>query len=179
MKTYKGIFGLDIDNPVIQIKVEINNFALQVVKGDLECQLNLYDSDNETFLLDPYINSLFFTREKIGVTAENMLTSQIGKFMMETASVLFQNLNSSFFINNIYLVFSIYIFDSYLYPGHNKEKVFTRPVNPPYKRIFGYGLLNLTEMLSQGKIIKGVTTNFDIPIYFIKDYKEENIQEGN
>lgn len=178
MKTYKGIFGLDIDNPVIQMKVEINNFSLQVAKGDLEFQLNLYNFESETFLVDPFINILFFTREKFKMNVENILPSQLGKFMMETASIIFQDLNSSYLINNIYLVLSIFIFDSFLYPTQNKEKSFIHTVHPPYKRVFAYGFLNLTELLSQGKLIKGVPSNFDIPIYFLKEAREENLQEG-
>ena len=178
MKTYRGIFGLDIDNPVIQLKVEINNFSLQQTKGELEFQLNLFNYESETFLVDPFINNLFFTREKFMMT-ESILNKQMGKFMMETISLVFQDLNSSFFINNIYLVFTIYIFDSYLYPGQNKEKTFIPNVHPPYKRIFAYGFLNITEALSQGKLIKGLPASYDIGLYFLREAKEEKIKEGD
>ena len=176
MKTYRGLFGLDIDNPVIQFKVEINDLSLQLAKGELEFQLNLFNLENETFICDPFINTLLFTKEKF--MAGNLINKNMGKFIMETISLIFQDLNSSFFVNNIYLVFTIYVFDSYLYPGQNKEKNFVHNVHPPYKRVLAYGFLNLTELLSQGKLIKGVPLSFDIPLYFLREAKEEKLKEG-
>lgn len=177
MKTYRGIFGLDIDNPVIQLKVEISDLSLHLTKGELEFQLNLFNYENETFLVDPFINTLFFTKEKFRMT-ESIINKQIGKFMMETISLVFRDLNSSFFINNIYLIFTIYIFDSFLYPGQNKEKSMIPNVHPPYKRILSYGFLNLTEAISQGKLIKGLSGSYDVGLYFLKEAKEEKLKEG-
>lgn len=178
MKTYKGAFGLDIDNPVVQFKLDIFNLSLQMTKSDLELQINLFNFESETFLVDPFINNLFFTRERFNIV-EPLIHSNIGKYMMETISIVFQDLNSSFFINNIYLVFTIYIFDSLLYPNQNKKKTFINNVNPPYKRVFAYGFVNLTELIGQGKLIKGVPGSFDVSLYFLRDAKDENLKEGS
>ena len=179
MKTYRTTFGLDIDNPVVQLKVEINNLSLKLAKGDVEFQSNLFNFESESFLVEPFVNNLFFTREKFIINGvEPMLNINLGKFIMETISIVFQDLNSSYFINNIYLVFTIHIFDCYLYPGQNKERGPVPAVHPPYKRVLAYGFLNMTELLSQGKLIKGIPSNFDIGLYILKEPREERLKEG-
>lgn len=70
------------------------------------------------------------------------------------------------------------IFDHYLYPGQEKEKVIKKTNFLPYKRVHAFGLINLSELIWQGKLVKRTVNNLDIPIYYIQEWKEEKIKEG-
>lgn len=175
--------NLECQNEEIQMKIQINTIDLKNVKADLEFYCNLYAYESEQYLYENFSQKLAGSRGgRLSLTSTMgvMLESNTKTYTIsESFSLLFKNLQTALFLQNIYLVFTFYIKDRFLVPMSEKEKEKVKKlVNPPYKHIFAYSFVNLNELIMQGKLSKNIENSFQSNIYFIKEFKEQRLKEG-